>query len=286
MFSRTSREEGRDLLPTSSGLGGFLWSPRQALPCRPRPISRELAEERPNPGGTHPCPHPPLFCLRTSPWGWKAAVTQGHSLRTPLLSCQPAARNTQSFPGTAARAREERATAGKCLLRLEIFTRGTARGPLPATCSPPRPSSTPPGGLCTAPDLRAPVLPVVARRCKGRDKLPLAPCPSPCVHAAAAERHQASGLSPGISCSLSSPAAPRAKVGNAGKLWRRALNSPWFPAPSSPGAARCRTSRGKRPQPEKAQERPTAGKSLLLPLRDHPFPKSSYHSVTFHCYSA
>ena len=45
---------------------------------------------RANPRGRKPCPRLPLFCLRTSPWGWKAALTQGHSLRTSLLSCHPA----------------------------------------------------------------------------------------------------------------------------------------------------------------------------------------------------
>lgn len=75
-----------------------------------------------------------LFCLRTSPWGWKAGLTEGHGLRTPLLSCHPSVRNGQSFPGAAARAREENASAGKCLPCLEIFTRGTVSGLLPAAC--------------------------------------------------------------------------------------------------------------------------------------------------------
>lgn len=118
-FSWRHREEGRELLPSRAGPGAFLWSLRDPLLHRTRPISLGLrpgrgqvqppqarcldvdvlAEEgwslwggkaEPNARGSHPCPHLPLSCLRTFPWGWKAGLAPGHSLGTPLLSCHPA----------------------------------------------------------------------------------------------------------------------------------------------------------------------------------------------------
>lgn len=117
MFSRMYRAEGRELLPTRSGPGSFLWFPRHPLPCRPRPISvgpragREEAKPR---RGTYRCPHLPLFCLQIPPLG-KAGLTQGHRPRTLLFSCHPAVGNRRSFLGTTAQAREENAAVRKML---------------------------------------------------------------------------------------------------------------------------------------------------------------------------
>lgn len=103
-------EKGKELLCTRSGLGGFLQSLRHPLPCKLRPISWG---PRPGRGEAKPQRNPPLtlFCLWTSPWGWKAGLTQRHGLRTPLLFCHPAVRNRHSFPGAAAWARAECAAA-------------------------------------------------------------------------------------------------------------------------------------------------------------------------------
>lgn len=79
-----------------------------ALQAQTHQLGTETWERR---GQTPEEPTPTLFCLRTSPWGWKAGLTQGHGLRTPLLFCHPAVRNRQSFPGAAAWAREECAAA-------------------------------------------------------------------------------------------------------------------------------------------------------------------------------
>lgn len=57
MFSWTYRAEGRELLPTKSGPGSFLRSPRHPLPCRPRPISPWLRLGR---GQVKPQRKPPL----------------------------------------------------------------------------------------------------------------------------------------------------------------------------------------------------------------------------------
>lgn len=136
MFSWMYRGEGRDLLPTRSGLGGFLWSLRQPLPCRARPISPGL---RPGRGQAKPQRNPPVS--PSAPvlpvdisLGLGGRSDSGAQPQDPAALLPPSCQDRQSFPGAAARARQERAAAGKCLLCLEILTRGTALGPLPATC--------------------------------------------------------------------------------------------------------------------------------------------------------